>query len=198
MKKVIVRYISISTIENHLDDILNIVSLERKEKANHYRNKKDQLLSLGAGYLMAKYLPHDAQFYNNEYGKPYLENGPFFSLSHSGEYVVIVIDEEHEIGIDIQLIDEKNVSTIAKISGENLPTNEMFQLWSNKESLIKCMGSSIALIEKVPALPLIGKRKYLNKTYYTQSIIFNGYSLSITRDNKEEFEIELEEIKKED
>ena len=39
-------------------------------------------------------------------GKPYLENGPFFNVSHSEEYVVFVSDESREVGVDIEKINE--------------------------------------------------------------------------------------------
>lgn len=193
MKQIIVHYINIKYIEENLDALLPFISNERITKANRYKNRNDQLLSLGAGYLLNKYLPNNTVLFN-ENGKPYIKDGPHFNLSHSGEYVVLAIDEQHEIGVDIQLIDEKNVSTIIAVSEISLSLDDMFMMWSNKESLIKCIGANMGIIKKVPGLPLVGLRKYLDESYYTYSQIFDGYSLSVTIKSEEPFITILKEV----
>ena len=73
--------------------------------------------------------------------------------------------------------------------------NDMFCLWSNKESLIKCLGANMSIIKDVPGLPLKGVRTYQNEKFYTDSIIFEGYSISVTLKGLEPFEIDLKEFK---
>ena len=103
MIEIIVRILHTSLIKQNLSFVLSYVDKTRKEKAERFRNEKDQLLSLGAGYLMKKYLP-EGEIKIMESGKPYLPNGPFFNVSHSGEYVVFTSSNNSEVGIDIELI----------------------------------------------------------------------------------------------
>ena len=56
MDKVVVKYIDIDSIEKNFDLVISLVDNDRLIKAKRYRQKSDQLLSLGAGYLMKKIL----------------------------------------------------------------------------------------------------------------------------------------------
>lgn len=191
MDKVVVKYIDIDSIEKNFDMVISLIDNDRLIKAQRYRQKSDQLLSLGAGYLIKKYL---GAYYQktNQNGKIYLQNGPFFNISHSGKYVVLAISENKEVGVDIQLIDEKDLKTIEHVSNEHKTLDEMFQIWTNKESLIKCLGENISFIKSIPGLPITGKRTFRNDSFYTQSLLFDGYALSITLKGEEPFEIILE------
>ena len=124
-------------------------------------------------------------------GKPYLENGPYFNYSHSGEYVAFSSHSSRPVGVDIERIDESKLRAIKYVVKEKGTTEELFQMWSNKESLIKCKSTGIQDIKKAPALPLSGVREFDGKRYYTKSMIYNGYSLSITLEGDEPFEIEI-------
>ncbi|MBQ7360304.1 MAG: 4'-phosphopantetheinyl transferase superfamily protein [Lachnospiraceae bacterium] len=63
------------------------------------------------------------------HGKPYVEgtNPIFFSLSHSGDYVLLAVSDK-EIGADIQLRKDGELQRIAK----HFMTQEEFQLWSEQ------------------------------------------------------------------
>lgn len=191
MQRITVRLIDIDFVRKNSEKILPVIDETRIQKANRFLQETDRLLSLGAGFLLSQYLP-EKSFVFNENGKPYLKNGPFFNLSHSGDYAVLAVDGEREVGIDIQKIKEKDVSAIEYVSKEKLSLNEMFRLWSNKESLIKCLGGNISLIKDAPGLPLIGARIFKDESYYTQSVLFEGYSLSVTLKGNKPFEIVIE------
>ena len=194
MKKIIVTYINIDYVKDNLDNILPRLSKDRIEKANKYRQENDKLLSLGAGFLISKFAGKNELISNNN-GKLYIKDGCYFNVSHSGKYAVIAVSEDSEIGVDIQKIDENNLKPIHYVTNESLPLNEMFCLWSNKESLIKCLGNNMSIIKDVPGLPLKGLRTYLNEKFYTDSTVFEGYSISVTLKGEEPFEIELKEFK---
>ena len=194
MKKIIVTYINVDYVKDNLDNILPWLTKDRIEKANKYRQENDKLLSLGAGFLISKFVGKNELISNNN-GKLYMKGGCFFNVSHSGKYAVIAVSEDSEIGVDIQKIDENNLKPIHYVTNESLPLNEMFCLWSNKESLIKCLGNNMSIIKDVPGLPLKGLRTYLNEKFYTDSTVFEGYSISVTLKSEEPFEIELKEFK---
>ena len=193
MQKIIVKYISTDYVEKNLDYILSCLDEDRIKKGKRYLNKNDQLLSFGAGYLIKKYIGK-TEIFNSKNGKLYAKDGPFFNVSHSGNLAIIALSEDREIGVDIQLIKENDINPIQYVSEENYPINEMFQIWSNKESLIKCLGSNMSIIKEVPGLPLTGNREYLKEDFYTHSIIFEGYSISVTLKGKEPFEMVLEKV----
>ncbi len=197
MVEVIIRILHISLIKQNLSFVLSYVDPSRKEKAERFKNEKDQLLSLGAGYLMKRYLP-EGEIKIMESGKPYLTNGPSFNVSHSGEYVVFTSSNNSEVGIDIERIDENKLDGIRYVlDEEEKKINDsglLFQIWSNKESLIKCSSNGLKDIKKVKGLPLNGLRIINEQSYYTKSVIYNGYALSITVKQEEPFNIKIENI----
>ena len=97
--------------------------------------------------------------------------------------------------MDIEHIDENRIKAIkySLTSEEKNITdlNELFLVWSNKESYIKCLGLSLSEIRKISGLPLSGTRNGC----YTKSMIYDGYSLSITIKGESPFEINIKEIK---
>ena len=177
--------------------MLSFVDTKRKEKAERFINEKDRLLCLGAGYLEKKYLPNE-QFKYTSNGKPYLEDGPKFNISHSGEYVVLTIHPSREIGVDIERIDEKKMDAIRFILLEEekdiTDINSLFEIWSNKESLIKCISTGLKDIRHVKGLPKEGIRVVESKEYYVKSMTSQGYSLSIALEGKEQFDLNIKNI----
>lgn len=199
MKVVNIYSLNTSLVKDKYDFVMSFVSDERREKALRYINEKDRLLSLGAAFLMKKYLPK-GELKKTSTGKPYLEDGPFFNISHSGEYVVLAIDPSKEVGIDIEWIDEKKIETIKYVLSEEKQNeedvNSLFRAWSNKESLIKCLSTSIQDIKIIKGFPLEGRRIINNETFYTKSMIIDGYSLSLTLKGDEPFNITIKRVEK--
>ena len=197
MDKILIKLMSINEVINNYHFVLSFVSNERRIKAKSYKQEKDRFLSLGAGYLLQKYLPNREIKYSDT-NKPYVEDGPYFNISHSKDYIVFVMDEK-EIGVDIEEIKENKIDAIKyvlnELEKEETDINNLFLMWSNKESLIKCESNGIRDIKDAPSLPLEGKRLFNEEMFYTKSMLFNNYSLSVTRKSDNPFEIEIEEIK---
>ena len=184
-------------IKNNFDSVLNYVDANRRVKALKFVQEKDQLLSLGAGYLIKKYLPNE-DIKETKTGKPYFENGPFFNISHSGEYVVLVIHKTRDVGVDIERINKNKLDAIKYVLSDKekgvIDTNTLFLMWSNKESLIKCLSTGIQDIKIVSGLPLEGIRSINNEDFYTKSQIYDNYSLSITLKGNEPFNTRIKPI----
>lgn len=188
-------------VKRHLSFIYSFVDEKRREKAERYAHEKDRLLSFGAGYLLKKYLPK-GENKEMENGKPYLEDGPFFNISHSGEYVVLAIHPTKEVGIDIEKIDSNRVDAIRFVLNEDEKktndTTTLFQIWSNKESLAKCISTGLKDMKNISGFPLEGNRTINEENYYSKSMIYDNYSLSVSLKGKEPFDINInrvEEIK---
>lgn len=186
-----------SLVKEKYDFVFSFVEKSRQEKALKFAREKDRLLSLGAAYLMKKHLPK-GRIIENKNGKPYLEGGPFFNISHSGEYIVFASHPTREAGIDIEQVREDKVDAIKYVltnKEKNLTDPvKLFQIWSNKESLIKCLSTSLKDIRSVSGLPLEGVREFEGESYFTKSTVYRGYSLSLTLKGKEPFELNIKPV----
>ena len=180
----------------HQKVLLSKVSESQKEKALKYRNEIDQIRSLASSYLVNSLSNEPLLF--NDMGKPFFENGPYFNISHSGKYIVMAVSNK-EVGVDIEENVEKNMSSLIRIFNEAEAKMikehaDFYYLWCAKESLIKCIGSSISHVKEIPSLPLNGLKTYKGKDYQSKTFVYDKHIVSITRESKEEFEIKMEKI----
>lgn len=134
--------------------ILSQIAPQYVKKYQEHKIEADKKQELMAGYLLKIYLDieREEQLVINENGKPLLKSGkPFFNLSHSGNYVVLVISD-CEIGVDIEHIMQCHEATVKKVysprmqeeliglSGEE--KNEKFsRLWTEFEARLKLKGT---------------------------------------------------------
>ena len=188
-----------SLVKEKYDFVFSFVEKSRQEKALKFAHEKDRLLSLGAAYLMKKYLPK-GRIIENENRKPYLEGGPFFNISHSGEYIVFASHPTREVGIDIEQVREDKVDAIKYVltneEKDIIDPTMLFQIWSNKESLIKCLSSSLKDIRKISGLPLEGIHQIDDEKLFIRSTIYQDYSLSLALKNEEPFDINVKLIER--
>ena len=139
------------------DDFTETISEYRLKKAKNYKNEDDRNLSILSSLLLDKALKkHDLSERNmkytfNAYGKPYFANAEdlHFSISHSGEYAMVVLSDK-EIGCDIQQIKDINLSIADRFfTAEERKyvkcTENFFRIWTLKESFIKAIGKGLAL-----------------------------------------------------
>ena len=180
----------------HKKVLLESVNEKQKEKALRYKNEIDQIRSLSSSYLMNS-LSKEAILFNDT-GKPFFEKGPFFNISHSGKYIVMAVSNK-EIGVDIEEDVKKDMSMLVSIFNEAEAKmlkehSDFYYLWCAKESLIKCMGSSINKIKEIPSLPLNGIKTFKGKDYQCQTFVYDKHIVSITRESNEQFEIKTERI----
>ena len=184
--------------KKHFRFLLENVSVGQKEKALRYANEIDQIRSLLSSYL--KNQLSREELLKNENGKPYFLNGPYFNISHSGKYVLMVVSTT-EIGVDIEEIKNKDMSSLVRIFNEAEAKmikehSDFYYLWCAKESLIKCMGLSVGKVREIPGLPLNGLKTYKGKDYQCKSFIYDKHIVSITREGNEEYEIDIKKVNK--
>ena len=114
---------------------------------------------------------------------------PFFNISHSGEMAVAAFDER-EIGVDVEQIKKRHVSSVLRkfteaerdyvraektlassakqdnsyIDDDIDAIRRMLEIWTLKESFLKCIGTGITMeLDCVELIPRI-----------TESIVFEG------------------------
>ena len=121
----------------------------------------------------------------NEHGKPYIEGGPYFSISHCKEGIAVVVDEQ-TIGIDIEGIRHADEDLIERTMNEQEKsqiTNQQSpiesaraftRLWTQKEAVVKCQGVGIQSFEQLQTILEIGDRKLetFEKEKYIYSIAY--------------------------
>ena len=184
--------------KKHFRFLLENVSVGQKEKALRYANEIDQIRSLLSSYL--KNQLSREELLKNENGKPYFANGPYFNISHSGKYVLMAVSTA-EIGVDIEEIKNKDMSSLVRIFNEAEAKmikehSDFYYLWCAKESLIKCMGLSVGKVREIPGLPLNGLKTFKGKDYQCKSFIYDKHIVSITREGNEEYEIDIKKVNK--
>ena len=194
--KLLIADINLADSYHHF--LMKSLTEEQKQRALRFKNEKDQMRCLLSSYLMSQLSKEELQ--RNETGKPFYPNGPFFNISHSGKYIIMAVAKQ-EVGVDIEEDIEKNMDILLKIFNEAESKMikehaDFYYLWCAKESLIKCMGSSISKIKEIPALPINGLKTFKGIDYQVQTFIYDRHIVSLTKVGKDPFEIETEIIKK--
>ena len=126
------------------------VSGERKQKADRLVLKKDKRLCVGAELLLRYALGTEKiELEYGAYKKPYLKNnGLYFNISHSEEYVICVIGDS-ENGCDIEKVKDYDDAVAprvltndeyASVSESSDKAERFFKYWTRKESYTKAIG----------------------------------------------------------
>lgn len=137
--------------------------VSRKEKVDRLKFEKDKHLSLAAWKLLEVAcndfgISKMPEWSFTEKGKPFFKENPsvHFNLSHSGDYVMGIVSDECEVGCDIEVCKEANMDLAERFFSkeENMLLKEtekseiakcFYQLWTLKESFIKCTGQGLSL-----------------------------------------------------
>lgn len=132
-----------------------------RQEILQYKFVKDQKLKLFGKLLVKKYcltmnFPFNwDDWQKSSLGKPYINNGSEFNISHSGDTVIVAFGEK-PIGIDIEQIkpiDIKSVShffhpiEINFINNAFDCTEAFYKVWTRKEAYLKAKG--VGMIENL-------------------------------------------------
>ena len=144
--------------EQEIARLLPLVSPQRREQALRYTHIFGQFCCLKSYEMLTALLastPYTLHptpsFLYNEHGAPYLEDGPYFSISHCKQGIVVAVSET-PIGIDIEAIRPLNEGLVqkamnpqeqAQIAAAANPEQEFIRLWTRKEAYVKMLGTGI-------------------------------------------------------
>ena len=148
--------------EQEVARLLPFVSAQRREQALSYKHTFGQycclqsykmLCELLAEWGRVHQLPINQQpiFLYNDYGAPYIEGGPHFSISHCKRGIAVAVSE-NPIGIDIEAIrtfspelmhKTMNEDEQLRITSSAIPEVEFIRFWTQKEALLKLQGTGI-------------------------------------------------------
>jgi len=91
--------------------------------------------------------PLDFRFQIGAHGKPFLEDGPRFNLSHSGQWAAIAVASAAEVGIDIEQLRERvdMAELLGRLGETDLPDSRpaLFQRWARREAASKTTGGAL-------------------------------------------------------
>ena len=160
--------------------LLPLVPAQRREQALRYKHIFGQYCCLRSWEMLDELLRETSReclenvsrvprnFSYNENGKPYFENGPYFSISHCKEAIAVAVCDE-PVGIDIESIRHADDSLIERVmsederslirakrpkaNGECLEADRLFtRLWTQKEAIVKAQGTGILSFEQLQGL----------------------------------------------
>jgi 4'-phosphopantetheinyl transferase len=140
-----------------MQQLLNDYPDSFQQEVSRYRQMDDQKRKLLGRQLIQLYLKkknypfsvNDIKFDQNK--KPYIENGPFFNISHSGSYVVVAFGKA-PVGIDIEEEKEVDVQSLSSVfhaaersfvKASNYQHIIFYKLWARKEACLKAVGIGI-------------------------------------------------------
>ena len=187
--------------EDSFDFWVGKVSAEKKKKVQSFKLYDDKKRSVYGELLLRYILINDFEIKNEKIvinvdvnGKPNLKGNKdiFFNISHSGDYVVCVVDS-HPIGIDIEKMDGADMQIAKRFFAEYeykyLQRQEnkvemFYKLWTLKESYIKCTGKGLTVplnsfeFEFTDEIIQL-KIPRTNEFYFKSKKVFGNYYLSL-------------------
>ena len=146
--------------ETEVQRLLPMVSAQRREQALRYKHTFGQYCCLKSWLMLSAMHIGEMEFLYNEHGKPYIEGGPFFSISHCKTGIAVAWDDQ-PIGIDIEAIRHAEKDLIertmneaeqAEIFGAEEPDRVFTRLWTQKEAVVKCIGIGIESFEQLQGI----------------------------------------------
>ena len=185
--------------ETEVNRMLPLVSDQRREQALRYKHTMGQFCCLKSWVMLRDILktptkprqnpdktPIEWQKMEyNEQGKPFLPDGPFFSISHCKAGIAVAVDEQ-PIGIDIESIRHAEEDLIERTMNEEeqrmirsaaQPDRMFTRLWTQKEAVVKAEGTGICSFEQLQTL------LPANKTYRLETIEKEKYIYTIAYKN---------------
>ena len=163
--------------ETEVQRMLPLVSAQRREQALRFKHTLGQFCCLKSWLMLNAMHIGEMEFLYNEHGKPYIEGGPFFSISHCKEGIAVAMDDQ-PVGIDIEAIRHVDQDLILRTMNEKeqqqIQCNRDFtRLWTQKEAILKMEGTGITSFEQLQGLSIsdyriqtIEKEKYIYTIAY--------------------------------
>ena len=143
--------------EAEVQAMLPLVSDQRREQALRYKHTLGRFCCLKSWLMLREMTGEAGEFEYNEHGKPFLPNGPYFSISHCKAGIAVAIDCE-PVGIDIEAVRQADDDLIKRVmcareqemirSAEH-PERTFTRLWTMKEAVVKAQGTGITSFEQL-------------------------------------------------
>ena len=188
----LLKVLFIDTHEIDFDDLMmsSLLNDEDKEKINNYSHQETKKEKVVSTYLIRKYI---GEYQINQFGKP-ISSNIYFNVSHSKGFVVFVMDDE-PVGIDIELVrdyKEELKQFVTNKEEKNYIKNDInfYEIWTNKESLLKCVGTGIGCrMNCVPGLPINSLKEWNHTLFRSHTILYRDCVITVTRQSRKDFKL---------
>ncbi len=185
---------------------LNLLPPGLMQKVTRFRKWEDQQASLHGKLLLRKALKDFGLEYNlmnlkyTRHGRPYIEQAPDFSISHSGFIAVCAFSLHSKIGVDVEEIKPVTIDDFKEqfldeewnsiIKSGNL--NDCFYYyWTAKEAVLKADGRGLFFCLRQVAIKK-NTAKLEETIWFTKKIKINdNYILQIASDQEIDSDIKL-------
>ncbi len=144
--------------------LLTLVSAQRREQALLFKHTFGQFCCLKSWLMLQEQMANDKwpmdNWRFNEHGKPYIEKGPFFSISHCKESIAVAVDEQ-PVGVDIEGLRHADDELIRRTMNEEEQAEivaaedrdrAFTRFWTQKEAIVKCLGTGIESFEQLQGI----------------------------------------------
>jgi 4'-phosphopantetheinyl transferase len=198
--------------ENNLIELCSVIELEKKLKIERLVNKKDKIRTI-IGEMLIRTIINEKlnignkyiRFDKNNYGKPYLKDyaNINFNIAHSGDYVLCAVDDK-PIGVDVEEVKHIDFEEIAKSffttkefeyiidKGLEVQLDRFYEIWTLKESYIKCCGQGLSMslksfsieLDKNENIKVVSNNLYKEYTFKLLYLEL-GYKVAVCSLNKE-------------
>jgi len=181
-----------------LSKISSVFGDNECERLKAIGNKKARAASLGGLAALLKLVGKGGGVICRDVnGKPYFADASLgcFNISHSG-MVSVAAYGEYKLGVDVERIDRERDT--ARIVGRFFTEKEQqrfyksgadaerfFEIWTEKESYVKCLGGTFASLCSVDPIGVVFSRCYLTSDD-------GDYIVTVCSDS--EFELETEAL----
>ena len=164
--------------EAEVQRMIPLVSAQRREQALRYKHIFGRFCCLKSWLMLQELIGEMPEWQYNEHGKPFIEGGPFFSISHCKAGIAVVVSDE-PIGIDIEHIRTAEQGLIERTMNaeerQQIHCDRDFtRLWTQKEAVSKWQGTGIQSFEQIQKILEIGdlRLETFEKENYIYSIAY--------------------------
>jgi 4'-phosphopantetheinyl transferase len=138
----------ISETEEQLKE-LSSAPADEKEEISLIRSESMRKQRLAVRALLNQLMDEDVYLSHHDNGKPFLENRiTNISITHTEKYVAVILDDEHDVGIDIESLDrdfsvvEKKALSEDEIEDldDDKKNQQLAIYWCAKEAIFKLLS----------------------------------------------------------
>lgn len=172
---------------------LPFITPEDIAAADKLVKSEDKIVHAVSAYFKRKYVGN--WFYSD--GKKPLAKNKYFNVSHTTGAVAFAECDNRPIGVDIEKIRRiddgvKRYATSTSEYAASASDEDFLKVWTAKESLVKSQGAGIvSSVKDIPSMPLDGKKTYLGEKYYSHSLVFKDYVISVTLKGDKPFSVKV-------
>ncbi len=132
-----------------IEELEGMATPDQLVELEKYKNPKRRKEKLAARVLLNKILGNEARIFYDKFGKPHLAFSPYkISISHSGEYVAVILSLKNNVGVDIQYMTDKIYKVVPRFLNSDefqnihpsFPEESLHIHWCAKEALYKIHG----------------------------------------------------------